>query len=148
VEFEAAMSDLVKRLRKDAADLSARRADPTLSPAEQALSLEISEDYIEAAAEIERLEAANCRELQTVVEAEREACAKIAAEIEQRWRKEPYINAELRDAHMSTACEIAVAIRARSSCAQQIPQSDQARLARPPAPDGNGTTVGAQPVAR
>lgn len=29
-----------------------------------------------------------------------------------------------------------------------IPQSDQVRLARPPAPIGNGTTVGAQPVAR
>lgn len=30
----------------------------------------------------------------------------------------------------------------------EIPQSDLVRLARPPAPNGNGTTVGAQPVAQ
>jgi len=31
---------------------------------------------------------------------------------------------------------------------EEIPKSDLVRLARPPAPNGNGTTVGAQPVAQ
>ena len=41
--------------------------------------------------------------------------------------------------------QLAAAIRA---WLLDIPQSDLVRLARPPAPIGNGPTVGAQPVAR
>jgi len=41
--------------------------------------------------------------------------------------------------------QLAAAIRAWLC---EIPESDLVRLARPPAPNGNGTTVGAQPVAR
>lgn len=40
---------------------------------------------------------------------------------------------------------IASAIKAFND---EYPESGQVRLARPPAPDGNGTTVGAQPAAQ